>query len=136
MSSCNWRQLSGGVGLDVGTGGLAELLSGIGMHEPNFEAALGEGVLDGMVIASGAFYGDEDVGDAVLSHGRADLDDGEVQLDAVVGDLGGRHEDLAIEVGQHPFGPRLGAIDADDAEVFGPDLLHARMNDAARLLDE
>jgi len=42
---------------------------------------------------------------------------------------------VAVEVGEQPLGACLGAIDGDDAEVFGSDLLDARVEGAAGVLD-
>ena len=41
------------------------------------------------------------------------------------------NDDVTIEVGKHPFGACLGAIDADDAEMLGTDFLHSGLNEAA-----
>jgi hypothetical protein len=49
---------------------------------------------------------------------------------------GGRQEDLAVEVDEHPLGASLGAVDGDDAEVLGADVLNARVDDAAGLLQD
>src|SRR4051794_39284411 len=51
-------------------------------------------------------------------------------------DLGGRHQHLAIEIGQHPFGTQLGTIYADDAKMFWTDLLYPGMKGAAGFLQE
>ena len=53
-----------------------------------------------------------------------------------MGDGGGRDEDVAVEVGEHPLGAGLGTVEADDAEVLGSDLLDARVKDAGRLLQD
>jgi hypothetical protein len=53
-----------------------------------------------------------------------------------VGDGRRRDADAAVEVGEEELGARLGAVDADDAEVFGPDLLDAWMQHAARLAED
>jgi hypothetical protein len=45
-------------------------------------------------------------------------------------DLGRLDEHAAIAIAQHPFGPGLGAIDGDDAEVLWTDRLHARLDNA------
>ena len=50
-------------------------------------------------------------------------------------DGGGRDEDVAVEVGEHQLGARLGTVDADDAEVLGTDVLDAWVEHAARLGD-
>ena len=52
-----------------------------------------------------------------------------------MGDGGGRDEDAAVEVGEQQLGACLGAVEADDAEVFGSDLLDARVEHAAGLAD-
>ena len=44
-------------------------------------------------------------------------------------------DDISIEIGEHPFGTGLGAIDGDDAEVLGPDLLDPGMDRARGLGD-
>ena len=46
--------------------------------------------------------------------------------------VGRGHKNLAVEVAELPLGPIFGAIDADDAKVFGPDLLNRRLDDAGR----
>ena len=51
-------------------------------------------------------------------------------------DDGGRKQNIAIEVAQHPLGAGLGTIDADNAKMLRSDLLDARVNDAARLLQD
>ena len=38
--------------------------------------------------------------------------------------LGGWNENPAVEIGEHPFGPSLGKIYTDDAEVLWTDLLN------------
>jgi hypothetical protein len=65
----------------------------------------------------------------------ANLGDGGVEVGPVVGDHRGRDENAAVEVGEEELGAGLGAVEADDAEVFGTDLLDARMKDAAGLAD-
>ena len=42
---------------------------------------------------------------------------------------------MAVEVGEEELGACLGAVEADDAEVFGSDLLDAGMEHAAGLAD-
>ena len=126
----------GVVGLVAGVGGLAELLGGEGMDEADLEAAFDEGVLGNVMVAAGPLDGDDDVLEVMLLHGSANLGDHGLQFGAVVADDGGRDEQLAVEVGELPFGAELGAIDADDAKVFGSDLLDARVDDAAGLLHE
>ena len=61
---------------------------------------------------------------------------GRVEGQAVMLHDGGRDQDVAVEVAQHPFGASLGAIDADEAEVLGADALHPRVDDAAGLLQD
>src|SRR5205085_9241393 len=104
--------------------------------EPGFEAGGGEGVLDGMMVTASSFDGDEDIEDSVLGHRLADEGGRRFELDAVVRDLGRRDEDLAVEIGEHPFGACLGTVDADDAKMFGADLLDAWMDDTAWLVNK
>jgi hypothetical protein len=47
------------VGLVVRIGRLTELFGGVGVDQARVEVGLGEGVLDGMVIAARAFDSDE-----------------------------------------------------------------------------
>ncbi len=125
----------GVVGLVAGIDGLAILLGDEGMEDARLEAGGGEGALDEAVIAAGAFDGDEAVAELVLGEGVADLGDGGVEVGTVVGDGGGWDEDAAVEVGEEELGAGLGTVEADDAEVFGTDLLDAWMEHAARLAD-
>src|ERR1700682_5288266 len=53
---------------------------------------------------------------------------------AIVLDDGWRDDDVAVEISKPPLGTRLGTVNTDDAEVFGPYLLDARVDDPARLL--
>ena len=50
-------------------------------------------------------------------------------------DLSGCNEEAAVEVGEHPLGPGLGTIDADDAEVLRSDGLDPGSDHPARLVD-
>ena len=125
----------GVVGLVAGIDGLAILLGDEGMEDARLEAGGGEGALDEAVIAAGAFDGDEAVAELVVGEGVADLGDGGVEVGTVVGDGGGWDEDAAVEVGEEELGAGLGTVEADDAEVFGSDLLDAWMQHAAGLAD-
>jgi hypothetical protein len=42
-------------------------------------------------------------------------------------------EDAAVEVGEEELGACLGTVEADDAEVFGTDQLHGRVQHTAEL---
>ena len=90
------------------------------MKDARLEAGGGEGALDEAVIAAGAFDGDEAVAELMVGEGLADVGDGGVEVGSVVGDGGGRDEDAAVEVGEEELGAGLGAVEAEDAEVFGP----------------
>src|SRR5438477_69254 len=61
--------------------------------------------------------------------------DGGVEVGSGVGDGSGRDEDAAVEVGEEELGAGLGAVEADDAEVFGSDLLDAWMEHTTGLAD-
>ena len=45
------------------------------------------------------------------------------------------HNDLAIEIPQHPFRPCLLTIDSHDAKFLQTDLLNTRLNDSIRLTE-
>jgi hypothetical protein len=87
------------------------------------------------VIASGAFDGDEAIEYIMGSKRGTNLDDGRVEVEAIVGDDSGRDEDVAVEVGEEKLGAAFVAIAADDGEVFGSDLLDAGVQDAAWLAE-
>jgi hypothetical protein len=87
------------------------------------------------VIAAGAFDGDEAVVELVGGKRLPDLGDGGVEVGTLVSDGGRGEEHPAIEVGEEELGAGLGAVEADDAEVLGTDLLDARVEDAAGLAE-
>jgi hypothetical protein len=68
--------------------------------------------------------------------GLTQAGDGGLQVGAVMFDDGGRNQDVAEEVAQHPLGAGLGAIDTDDAEMLRSNLLDPDMNDARGLLQD
>jgi hypothetical protein len=125
----------GVVGLVVGVGGLAVLLGGEGVDQPRLEAGGAEGTLDGAVVLAGELDEDDEVAQVVLLLGAAEAIDGGLEVAAGVGQGGGLEQDVAVEVGEQPLGAGLGAVDGDDAEVLGPDLLDAGDQLAARLLE-
>jgi hypothetical protein len=85
------------------------------------------------VVDARPLDGDDDVGQGVLVDRPADRGDHGIEALAVVLDDGGRDEDAAVEVGEHPLGAGLGAIDSDDAEVLGPDRPDAGVERPGRL---
>jgi len=87
------------------------------------------------VVAAGALDGDDVVLDAVLVQGRAEEPHGGLKTGLIVRDGGRFDEDPAVEIGEHHFGPGLGAIDAEDAEVLGSDGLDPGMEHSVGLLD-
>jgi hypothetical protein len=121
----------GVVGLVARIDRLAVLLGNEGMENACLEAGGGEGALHQAVIASGAFDGDEAIAELMLGEGMSDLGHGVVEFGSVVGDRGGRDEDAAIEIGEEELGAEFGTVEADDAEVFGSDVLDARMEQSA-----
>jgi hypothetical protein len=125
----------GVVGLVSGIGGLTELLGGEGMDDADLESGGGEGVFDDMMISSGSFDDDDAVKNLMGVAGLAESSDGVQKRRLGVGDFCGRDQDFPIEVCEHPFGPGLGAIDGDDAEVFRADVLDAGMNRAVGLVN-
>jgi len=111
----------GVVGLVAGIDRLAVLLGDEGMKDAGLEVGGVEGVLDDAVIAAGAFDGHQAITEIVGRESLAYWGHGGVKVRAVVGDDGRRDKDAAVEVGEKELGASLGAVDADDAEVFGPD---------------
>jgi hypothetical protein len=105
------------------------------MHDARLEASGGKGALGDAVIASGAFDGNDAIAELVCGKSLPDLCDGGVEAGTVVRNVGGWNEDTAVEVSEEELGAKLGAIEADDAEMFGTDLLDAWMQYATRLAD-
>ena len=105
------------------------------MDEAGLEPGGGEGPLDGEVVAAGPLDGDDEVAEA-----------GSATASRIVGPWPRvprgcarrrwRYEDAAVEVGEHPFGAGLGAVDGDDAEVLGPDGLDPGVDGAEGLVDD
>ena len=125
----------GVVGLVAGVGGEAELLGGEGMDDAGLEAGGGEGALDRPVIVAGALDGDDEVAEVVGRRRPGGPGRRRRRGPAVMLDGGGWNEDVAIEIGEHPFGAGLGTIDGDDAEVLRSDLLDPGMDRSRGLGD-
>jgi hypothetical protein len=125
----------GVVGLGAGVGRPADLPRGLGMDDAGLEPGRDGGAVDGGVIVAGALDGDDEVAEVVVGPGPADAGREVVEPPAGLLDDGGSDEDVALEIGEHPFGAGLGAIDGDDAEVLGPDLLDPGMDGTRGLGD-
>ena len=125
----------GVIGLVAGVGGLSELFGRERVDDADLGAGLGEGALDRSVVAAGALDGDDVVLDAVPVQGLAEEPHGGPKTGLIMLDDGGWDEDSAVEVGEHDFGPSLGAIDAEDAEVLGSDGLDPGMKDSVGLVN-
>jgi hypothetical protein len=125
----------GVVGLVAGVGREPELAGGQGVDDAGLEPGGDGGALDRGVVVAGALDGDDEVAEVVIGHGPADAG-GEVGEPAAGVLDGGRFdEDVPIEIGEHPFGAGLGAIDGDDAEVLGADVLDPGMHGSRGLGD-
>jgi hypothetical protein len=122
------------VGLVAGVGRLAELLGGERMNDAHLESAGGKGPGGRMMISARAFDGDDEIAQTTLLDRLAQGGDGGIEAGTVVFDDRRLDDHVAIEIRKHPFGSGLGAVDGDDAEVLGSDLLNAGMNDPAWLL--
>ena len=81
--------------------------------------------LDGGVIIARAFDRDEHVAEAVLLNGLTDVLEHALHSGSGVLNDGRRHENLGIEIREHPLRACLGAVDSDDPEAFRSDLLDA-----------
>jgi hypothetical protein len=86
----------------------------------------------GKVITPGAFHHNDEVAQLVRSDALADQGDAVIEGITLVVEKGGKDQDLAIEVGEHPLGAGLGAIDRDDAEVLRSHGSDAGRDDALR----
>jgi hypothetical protein len=123
------------VSLVAGINRLAVLLGDKRMEDAGLETSGAEGALHDPVITAGAFDGDHAVADLVLLEGQPDLRDGGVEIGPVVLNHGRGDELAAVKVGEEELGTDLVAVKADDAEVFGTDLLHPGMEHATGLAD-
>jgi hypothetical protein len=72
---------------------------------------------------------------AVAGQDRVEEPHGVLKSGLIMLDDRGWDEDSAVEIGEHDFGPRLGTVDAEDAEVLGSDGLDPGMKDAVGLVD-
>jgi hypothetical protein len=115
---------------------LAEVLAGEGMDRAHVGHHAGKGIPGDVVVAAGPLDRDQHVAQVVRPARFLELGHGGLKFDAVVGHRGGWHEDIAVKITEHPLKAGLGAIDPDNAEMFGADLLDPRMNEAARLLED
>src|SRR6516162_7506098 len=106
------------------------------MNDAGIQTGGGEGALDGAMIAPGAFDRDQQIVQLVIANGLTELIDRGLERRSIVSKKGRTHDDVAVEIGKHPFGARLGAINRDDAKMFGTNLLDARMKRAAGLLHD
>jgi hypothetical protein len=123
----------GVIGLVAGINGLAVLLGDKGMEDARLETGGGEGALHHAVISARAFDGGQSVAEFVLLEGSADERDGGVESGPRMFNYRGRNEQTSVEVGEEKLGTDFGTIKADDAKVFGSNLLHAGMEHPARL---
>jgi hypothetical protein len=119
------------VSLTIGISGLAELLGSEGMHDTRFETSFLKSAQDEFVIPTRALDGDDQVPQVVQAQSVSDPRNRGGESRSVMLDYGGGDEDVAVEIGEHPFGTGFGTVHADDAETLRPDLLDAGMNDAA-----
>ncbi len=123
------------VGLVARINRLAVLLGGEGMKDAGLETRCRKGALHEAVIAARAFDGDDTIAKLVLLERLADLGDGGLERRSGMIDHRRRDQQTAIEVAEQKLGACFAAVKADDAEVLGPNLLDARMQDAARFTD-
>src|SRR5580700_439859 len=77
---------------------IAEAFGGEGVDDATRKTRVRERMLDGQVVFSGAFNGDDDVLDRVLRDRLAQSQDGHVEAQLGVVDLDGRNENVPVEV--------------------------------------
>ena len=106
------------------------------MDQADLEPRGVAGPLDGEVVSPGPLDGDDEVGDAGPGDGLADRPGHGLEARPGVLDDGGGYDDAAVEVGEHPLGAGLGAVDGDDAEVLRPDGLDPGVDRAEGLVDD
>jgi hypothetical protein len=96
--------------------------------QPRIVPRFTEGSFDGLMIGPGHLDAHDDVPQVMPLTRLIQMDDGELQPRPGMSHGGGSHEHSTIEVTQHPFGARFGAIDRDNAKVFRSGLLDARLD--------
>jgi hypothetical protein len=111
------------------------LLGGVGVKDADLESRVGEGTLDRAVVASRPLDDDDQIFDSVPCHGVAHLLYRRREAGLIVLDDDWLHEDSAVEVSEHHLGASLGAVDADEGEMFRTDRLDARMNYTTRFVN-
>ena len=104
------------------------------MDQARLEAGLAEGELHGPMVLAGAFDGDDQVAQVVLTHRLADAVDGGLQVAAAVRHGCGFEQRAAVKVGEEVARAGLGTIDGEDAKVLGADRLDAGRELAVGLL--
>jgi hypothetical protein len=129
------RREVGVVGLVARIRRQARRFGGEGMDGPDLEARLDKIRFDVFMLCPGLLDGDDHVLDLMLLAEPVDLVDHPAERGLLMLDDRGRGEDGAIEVGEHPLGAVLGAIDGDDAEMLGADPFDAGIEDAAGLVN-
>jgi hypothetical protein len=126
------------VGFVIGVGRLTMVLGGEGMNDADVERSVTkdcalESAFDGQVIVAGAFHGHHNIFELMLVGDLAYLNDGQFEPSAVMLNTGGLDEQLAIEVADQPHGACFGAIETNNAEVLGADLLDTWVQEAEEL---
>ena len=121
------------VGFDVAMLGHPIMAGGEGMHEPGVEPRVAKGPPHNLMVGACHFDADNHVSEAAGGNGFVQRKNGHVKFVAAMLDDGGRNQHPAIEVAQHPLGPILGTVDADDAKPLGSGLLDTGLNYARGL---
>ena len=104
-----------------------------GVYESRFEACVSKGTHHDQMIAARHFHTHDRIFDIVLLDRQLQCLDCLLERIPLVLDTSGLDEKTSVEIGEHPLGTRLGAVNTDDAKVFGSDILNARLNDARGL---
>ena len=115
---------------------MTKLVTGEGMDQSRFPTGVPEGILHGPMIDACLFDGDENIPELMLLHGLPNARDRSLKVGLNVRKHGGRYEYIAKEVAKDEFGAQFGAVNADDAEMLGPNRLNTLMDLAVGFVHE
>jgi hypothetical protein len=89
------------------------------MDQAHVPAGCSKSTLDGTVVFPGALDSHDEVAESVLNQGLSNACDRRLEVTPAMSQRGRWEMDGAVIIGEHVARARLGAIDADDAKMFG-----------------